>query len=62
MRKNIVILFGGQSPEHEISLRSATTIIQNINQDKYNIYPIGITKEGKWLLYQGKIAGIMENK
>ena len=62
MKKNIVILFGGQSPEHEVSLKSATTVMQNINQEKYNIYPIGITKEGKWLLYQGAIEGIVENK
>lgn len=62
MKRNIVVLFGGQSPEHEVSLKSATTIIQNIDKEKYNIYPIGITKEGKWLLYQGKIEGIVENK
>lgn len=62
MKKNIVVLFGGQSSEHEISLRSATTIIENIDSDKYNIYPIGITKEGKWLLYQGELKGIVENK
>lgn len=62
MKRNIVVLFGGQSPEHEISLKSATTIIQNIDKEKYNIYPIGITKEGKWLLYQGKLEGIVENK
>lgn len=62
MKKNIVVLFGGQSSEHEVSLKSATTIINNMNQDKYNIYPIGITKEGKWLLYQGPIEGIVEGK
>lgn len=62
MKRNIVVLFGGQSPEHEVSLKSATTIIQNIDKDKYNIYPIGITKEGKWLLYQGKVESIVENK
>ena len=62
MKRNIAILFGGQSPEHEVSLKSATTIIQNIDQDKYNIYPIGITKEGKWLLYQGEIEGIVGNE
>jgi len=62
VKKNIVVLFGGQSPEHEISLKSATTIINNIDLDKYNIYPIGITKEGKWLLYQGEAQGIIDNK
>ncbi len=62
VKKNIAVLFGGQSPEHEVSLKSATTIIQNIDTNKYNIYPIGITKQGQWLLYQGKIEGIVENK
>lgn len=62
MKKNIVVLFGGQSPEHEISLKSATTIIENIDLDKYKVYPIGITKEGKWLLYKGPVEGILANK
>lgn len=62
MKRNIVVLFGGQSPEHEVSLKSATTIIENINKEKYNIYPIGITKAGKWLLYQDDIEGIVKNR
>ena len=62
MKRNIVVLFGGQSPEHEVSLMSATTIIENIDKEKYNIYPIGITKAGKWLLYQGKTEGLVKNK
>ena len=53
MKKNILLLFGGCSSEHEVSLKSATTIINNIDKDKYEIYPVGITKEGKWLLYKG---------
>lgn len=62
VKKNIVVLFGGQSSEHEVSLKSATTIIENMNKDKYNIYPIGITKKGRWLLYQGPIEGIVSKK
>ncbi len=50
---NVCILFGGVSPEHEVSLRSAESVLNNISKDKYNIFPIGITKEGKWILYGG---------
>lgn len=48
-KKNIAVLFGGQSSEHEVSCVSVQTVIANINQDNYNILIIGITKEGKWL-------------
>ncbi len=48
-KKTIAVLFGGQSSEHEVSCNSATTIINNINTDLYNIILIGITKEGQWL-------------
>lgn len=48
-KKIVVVLFGGQSSEHEVSCISATTIISNINQDKYQIRMVGITKDGRWL-------------
>src|SRR5438105_4590843 len=43
------ILFGGRSGEHEISLLSAASVFKAIDQDKYDVVPIGITKEGKWV-------------
>src|SRR5437868_5303717 len=43
------ILFGGRSGEHEVSLLSAASVVGAINKDKYEVVPIGITKEGKWL-------------
>ncbi len=48
-KKTIVVLFGGQSSEHEVSCVSASMVIQNINRDLYNVLLIGITKDGKWL-------------
>ena len=48
-KKIVAVLFGGQSSEHEVSCISASTIIQNINRDLYDVIIIGITKEGKWL-------------
>jgi D-alanine-D-alanine ligase len=43
------VLFGGRSGEHEISLLSAASILQSIDQTKYEIIPIGITKQGRWV-------------
>lgn len=58
MKKKIAILFGGQSTEHEVSRVSAASVLKNIDQDKYDIYPIGITKDGKWFGYNGEIENI----
>src|SRR5208283_3839328 len=43
------ILFGGRSGEHEVSLLSAASVINAIDKTKYEVVPIGITKEGRWL-------------
>ena len=51
---SVCILFGGMSPEHEVSLRSAESVLNNINKEKYNVFPVGITKEGDWILFGGK--------
>ena len=50
---NVCVLFGGISPEHEVSLRSAESVLNNMNVEKYQIYPVGITKEGQWILFGG---------
>lgn len=51
---NVAILYGGKSSEHEVSLRSATAVVQNIDTKKHNILLIGITKEGRWFLQSSK--------
>src|ERR1700721_2739853 len=43
------ILFGGRSGEHEVSLLSAASLFEAIDRDKYEIVPIGITKQGRWV-------------
>ena len=55
------VLFGGRSGEHEVSLLSAASVVNAINKEKYEVVPIGITKDGRWLtaaaaeaLLQGK--------
>lgn len=55
-QKNVLVLFGGCSPEHDISVASAATVIQHL--DSFHIIPVHITREGKWLLYDGKLDNI----
>ncbi len=50
---SVCVLFGGMSPEHEVSLRSAESVLNNLNPEKYNIFPVGITKTGDWVLFTG---------
>ena len=51
---NVCVLFGGVSPEHDVSLRSAESVLNNLNADKYQIFPVGITKDGQWILFGGE--------
>ena len=51
---SVCVLLGGMSPEHEVSLRSAESVLNHLNQEKYNVFPVGITKSGDWVLYGGK--------
>jgi len=52
-RLRVGVLFGGRSGEHEVSLASATSVIRGLDPDKYEAVPIGITKEGHWLIGAG---------
>jgi len=57
-KKKVVVLFGGQSTEHEVSRLSAQSVLENIDSDKYEIAMVGITRDGKWLGYDGPIDKI----
>ncbi|MDP9357048.1 MAG: D-alanine--D-alanine ligase [Chloroflexota bacterium] len=48
-RVRVAVLFGGQSDEHDVALRSAQTVIGALDPQKYEVVPIGITREGRWL-------------
>lgn len=50
---NVCVLFGGISPEHAVSLRSAESVLNHLDSEKYNVLPVGITEEGEWILYAG---------
>jgi D-alanine-D-alanine ligase len=54
----VAVIFGGVSNEHDISLVSATNVIENIPKDKYDVMCIGITKKGRWLYYPGPVSCI----
>ncbi|MBX3280338.1 MAG: D-alanine--D-alanine ligase [Acidobacteria bacterium] len=57
-RLRVGVVFGGRSGEHEISLRSAESIISALDPSKYDVVPIAITKAGKWLT-AGESAGLL---
>ncbi len=57
MKTNIYVLYGGKSVEHEVSLKSATAVINSLDKDKYNVYPVYITNDGVWCP-----LGLLEDK
>lgn len=54
--RNVLVLFGGVSPEHEVSIESAASVIGTLS--RHTVVPVYITREGKWLLYDGKLDNI----
>lgn len=58
---NLVVLFGGVSTEHEVSCVSAASILKNADQEKYNLYPVGISKDGQWFYYESSDYEAIEN-
>ncbi len=56
---SLAVIFGGVSSEHEVSRMSATSILENLSPEKYDVHMVGITKEGKWLLYTGDVKEIV---
>lgn len=54
----LCVVFGGASPEHDISQLSAYSVISNLDKGKYKLYMLGITKKGKWYLYNGAAENI----
>ena len=60
-KKVIAVIFGGNSTEYEVSLQSAGSVLENINTEKYDIIPIGITRQGEWYRYNGNYDKIKNN-
>ena len=51
MKKKLGLIFGGMSTENEVSIMSANSILKNLDKEKYEIFPIYISKNGKWYQY-----------
>ncbi len=58
---NVGIFFGGCSPEYSVSLSSASGVILNVDQEKYNPVLIGITKKGEWYHYAGPVDKLLND-
>ena len=52
------VIFGGMSTEHDVSVTSGTSVIKNLDKEKYEIYPIYIDSDGKWYEYSKKVDKI----
>ena len=60
-KKTIAVLFGGHSSEYSVSLHSAHAVLTGLNTEKYDIIPIGITREGDWYRYCGDPEKLMDD-
>lgn len=60
--KNLLVIFGGVSSEHDVSCVSACSVIKNCPDDKYNILMMGITKDGEWYIYEGDSSKLPDDK
>lgn len=57
-KKTVAVIFGGQSSEHEVSRVSAMLMLNSLNKEKYQVLPVGITKKGEWLVYNGPVEHV----
>lgn len=57
-KKNVCVIFGGQSSEHDVSLVSASNVMASIDPERYNVYPVGISRNGQWFLYTGPVEKV----
>lgn len=58
----VAVIFGGMSTEHDVSIASGTSVIKNLNKEKYQIYPVYIDQQGIWYEYTEKIENIRNLK
>lgn len=57
----LAVIFGGNSTEYGVSLQSAYSVLKNLKTDRYDVLPIGITREGEWYRYTGRYENINDN-
>lgn len=61
-KRVVAVVFGGQSGEHEVSLMSSSNVINAMDKEKYDVVTIGITREGKWMIYNGDVEKIRKGQ
>ncbi|MEG1943313.1 MAG: D-alanine--D-alanine ligase, partial [Angelakisella sp.] len=59
-KQTVAVLFGGVSSEHEVSRLSVTSVLRNLDSERYTAIMVGITRDGRWLCYDGDIAKIAD--
>ena len=57
----VAVLFGGVSSEHDVSLMSATSVLENIDREKYDVIMVGITRDGRWMRYTGDVKKLIDH-
>ena len=57
-RLRVMLLFGGQSAEHDVSRVSAVAVARALDPERYDVVPVGISREGRWLLAEGARAAL----
>ncbi len=60
-QKSLAIIFGGNSSEYEVSLQSASAVLQHVDEKAFTVIPVGITREGEWYHYTGDYGRIPED-
>lgn len=60
-KKKIAVIFGGNSTEYEVSLQSASSVLEHINRDRFDVVAIGITRDGSWYHYTGRTENVSDN-
>ena len=58
-RIHLIVLFGGQSAEHDVSCTSATHVLRAANPSRYRITPVGISRDGRWMVADDAVAALM---
>ena len=61
-KQTVMVLFGGRSPEHGISLQSAATVLENLDTEKYRPVAVGITRDGRWYRFTASTDAIREDR
>lgn len=60
-RTKIIVLFGGVSNEYAVSLKSAASVVENLDPNRYEVLKVGITRDGKWLYYTGSTEDMRQD-